>query len=146
MTQMSLSDLAEKMRGIDIAMLSTKTASGEIASRPMSNNGDVDYDGDSYFFTLGASRMVGDIEKDSRVSLAFSIEPGLLSGDGLFVAVEGKAQIIRDRASFEAHWAPDLDIWFEQGVDTPDLVMLRVHATRIKYWEGEEQGELAVPK
>ena len=145
MTQMSLSDLAEKMRGIDIAMLSTKTAGGEIASRPMSNNGDVDYDGDSYFFTLAASRMVGDIEKDARVSLAFSIEPGLLSGDGLFVAVEGEAQIIRDRASFEAHWAPDLDIWFEQGVDTPDLVMLRVHATRIKYWEGEDQGELSVP-
>ena len=53
MTQKSLADLATKMRGIDIAMLSTRTAGGEIASRPMSNNGDVDDDGDSYFFTWG---------------------------------------------------------------------------------------------
>jgi general stress protein 26 len=146
MTQKNLADIAAKMRGIDIAMLSTKTADGEIASRPMSNNGDVDYDGDSYFFTLAASRMVGDIEKDARVSLSFSIEPGLLSGDGLFVAVEGTAAVIRDKASFKRHWVPDLDIWFEQGVNTPDLVMLKVHATRIKYWKGEEQGELSVPQ
>ena len=37
MTQKSLADLATKMRGIDIAMLSTRTAGGEIASRPISN-------------------------------------------------------------------------------------------------------------
>jgi general stress protein 26 len=42
MTQKSLDDLATKMRGIDIAMLSTRTAGCEIASRPMSNDGDVD--------------------------------------------------------------------------------------------------------
>jgi general stress protein 26 len=141
---MSLSDLAEKMRGIDIAMLSTKTASGEIASRPMSNNGDVDYDGDSYFFALGSTQMVRDIEGDDRVSLAFSVEPGLFAGGGLFIAVEGKASIIRERSQFEAHWAPDLDAWFEQGIDTPDLVMLKVHAKRIKYWAGEEEGELSL--
>ncbi|MDP1908299.1 MAG: pyridoxamine 5'-phosphate oxidase family protein, partial [Hyphomicrobium sp.] len=89
MTQKSLADIAAKMRGIDIAMLSTKTEGGEIASRPMSNNGDVDYDGDSYFFTWDASRVVADIEGDDRVSLAFSVEPGLLTGGGLFVAEPG---------------------------------------------------------
>ena len=142
MTQKSLADLASKMRGIDIAMLSTKTAGGEIASRPMSNNGDVDYDGDSYFFTWDPSHVVTDIEADDRVSLAFSVEPGLLTGGGLFIAVEGKAQIIRDKAQFKAHWVPDLDAWFEQGADTPGIVLLKVHARRIKYWEGQEEGEV----
>ncbi len=145
MTQKSLADIAAKMRGIDIAMLSTKTAGGEIASRPMSNNGDVDYDGDSYFFTWDASRVVADIENDDRVSLAFSVEPGLLDGAGLFVAVEGKAAVIRDKAQFKAHWSPDLDTWFQQGIDTPGLVLLKVHARRIKYWEGEEEGEIELP-
>ncbi len=142
MTQKSLADLASKMRGIDIAMLSTKTAGGEIASRPMSNNGDVDYDGDSYFFTWDSSHVVTDIEADDRVSLAFSVEPGLLTGGGLFIAVEGRAQIIRDKAQFKAHWVPDLDAWFEQGVDTPGIVLLKVRARRIKYWEGQEEGEV----
>jgi hypothetical protein len=34
MTQKSLADIAVKMRGIDMAMPSTKTAGGEIATRP----------------------------------------------------------------------------------------------------------------
>ncbi len=75
-------------------------------------------------------------------SLAFSVEPGLLDGAGLFVAVEGKAAVIRDKAQFKAHWTPDLEVWFQQGIDTPGLVLLQVHARRIKYWEGEEEGEI----
>jgi general stress protein 26 len=51
MAEMTLSDIAEKMRDIDIAMLSTHTDGGIIASRPMSNNRDVEFDGDSYYFT-----------------------------------------------------------------------------------------------
>lgn len=142
MTQKNLVEIASKMRGIDIAMLSTKPSGGEIASRPMSNNGDVDYDGDSYFFALGDTRIVADIEADDRVSLAFSVEPGLLTGGGLFISVEGRASIIRDKAAFKAHWVADLDAWFERGIDTPGLVMLKVHAKRIKYWAGTEEGEV----
>jgi len=50
MTQLTLPELARKMAGIDFSLLQTH-AGGEIAGRPMSNNGDVDYDGDSWFFT-----------------------------------------------------------------------------------------------
>ncbi len=142
MTRKSLAEIAQSMRDIDIAMLSTKTQSGEIASRPMSNNSDVDYDGDSYFFTLSSSQMVADIAADDHVSLAFSVEPGLFSGGGLFIAVTGRAQVVRDKALFAAHWTPDLDAWFELGIDTPGLVMLHVQAVNIKYWEGEEEGEV----
>jgi general stress protein 26 len=144
MQQKTLSQLADRMRGIDIAMLSTKTADGRISSRPMSNNGDVDYDGDSYFFTRSGTRLVQEIEGDRQVSLSFSVEPGLLAGAGLFVAVEAIAEVIRDRQRFAEHWVPDLDAWFEQGIDTPDLVLLKVHAVRIRFWDGADQGELTV--
>lgn len=144
MTQKSLADVAEKMRGIDFAMLCTKTAGGDIASRPMSNNGDVDYDGDSYYFANGTARLVAEIERDPQVSLSFARPPGLLAGAPLFVAVVGEAQLIRDKTSFVAHWNSDLDAWFEQGIDTPGLVMVKVHAGRIKYWDGDDQGELVL--
>ena len=54
----SLADLAEKMRDIDFTMLSTRAEDGSIGSRPMSNNRDVDYDGDSFFFALEETRTV----------------------------------------------------------------------------------------
>jgi general stress protein 26 len=142
MAQKSLADISKKMSGIDIAMLSTKTENGQIASRPMSNNGDVEYDGDSYYFTWEQSRLVDDVKRDAQVSLAFSQAPGLLAGGGLYVAVEGRADIIRDKTQFEAHWNADLDSWFEQGVDTPGIVMVKVHAERIAYWDGQDQGEI----
>jgi general stress protein 26 len=52
--------------------------------------------------------------------------------------------VIRDQAQFVAHWVPDLEAWFEQGVDTPGLVLIKVHAKRIKFWEGEDEGEVTL--
>ncbi len=137
MADKTLSEIAEKMRGIDIAFLTTTTEDGDAAARPMSNNGDVDYDGDSFYFTYEESRTVSDIEDDEMVGLCFS------GKDGFYVAVSGEAELIREKAQFEAHWTPDLDKWFEDGVDTPGIVLIKVSADRIKYWDGEESGEVS---
>jgi general stress protein 26 len=144
MTQKSLSDIAEKMRDIDIAILSTRTEGGAIAGRPMSNNRDVDYDGDSYYFASDSTRMVSDIARDPKVGLGFQGKGGLLGRRPFHVAVEGQAQVIRDKGLFEDHWNSDLDHWFENGVDTPGLVMIKVHADRVHYWDGQDEGEVKV--
>lgn len=142
MADKTLSDIAEKMSGIDIAILSTHTEGGQIANRPMSNNGDVTYEGDSYYFTFENALTVRDIERDPRVALGFTGSDGIFTSNGLYIAVEGNAELIRDKAVFKAHWTPDLDEWFEQGVDTPGVVLIKVHATRVKYWDGMDQGEV----
>lgn len=137
----TLSDLAKRMAGIDIAILSTHTEGGEIANRPMSNNGDVAYDGTSHYFTFNSARVVRDIEQNPKVALGFTSEGGIFA-KGLYVAVEGRADLVRDKAEFRAHWTPDLDKWFDRGVDTPELVLIRVRASRITYWDGTEEGEV----
>ena len=134
----TLADIAEKMRDIDITMLSTRTEGGGIGARPMSNNRDVDYDGDSFYFTSEDTRMVQDISRDPQVGLSFQGKKGFA------VAVEGQAEIIRDKAEFKAHWQDNLGDWFEDGPDTEGLVMIKVHADRVHYWDGEENGELRV--
>lgn len=141
MSTASLDDIAEKMRGIDIAMLSTKTAEGTVATRPMSNNGDVAYDGTSYYFANGDARLVADIERDQNVALGFAGKPGLLSSPS-YIAVAGRAALVRDKRDFEDHWNPDLDAWFEDGIETPGLVMVKVTAERIKCWDRGEEAEL----
>lgn len=47
MGALTVSEIAEKMKDIDFCMLTTVTEGGQLSSRPMSNNRDVDYDGDS---------------------------------------------------------------------------------------------------
>jgi general stress protein 26 len=140
----NLEDLTERMRDIDFAMLSTHAPGGAIGARPMSNNREVDYDGDSWFFTWDEAQMVSDIGRDARVGLSFQGKSGLFGARPFFLAVEGDAEIITDRAQFEAHWTKDLDRWFKQGPDTPGVVLIRVRATRAHYWDGEDEGEVTL--
>ena len=140
----TLAELSEKMRDIDFAMLSTRTEGGAIAARPMSNNRQVDYDGDSWFFALDDTRTVGDIGRDPQVGLGYLGKSGVLGMRPFFVAIEGRGELIRDHAAFAEHWSTDLDRWFAQGIDTPGLVLIRVAAERLHYWDGEDEGELVI--
>jgi general stress protein 26 len=140
----SLSELAEKMKDIDFAVLSTRTDNGAIAARPMSNNREVEFDGDAFFFTCDETRTVADIERDPQVGLAYQSKSGMLGMRPFFLTVEGRAELIRDKARFEEHWTKDLDRWFEQGVDTPGLTLIKVKAQRMHYWDGYEEGEIKV--
>jgi general stress protein 26 len=144
MSEMTLSDLAKKIGDIDFTMLSTRAPGGEIAARPMSNNGDVEYDGDSWFFTWENAQMVDDIKRDPNVGLSLQGKSGLLGKPPIFIAVEATAELVRDKATFAAHWNTDLERWFNQGIDTPGLILIKAHAHRIKYWDGEEEGEVKV--
>src|SRR6185369_510445 len=139
----SIEEISKRMAGIDIAILSTHTEGGQIANRPMSNNGDVEYDGTSYYFTFEQARTVVDIQANPKVALGFTGEGGIFS-DAIYVAIEGNAELIRDKTIFKAHWTSDLDRWFDKGVDTPNIVLIKVKANRIAYWDGEEEGEVQV--
>ncbi len=141
MTSITLEQLSEVMREIDFCMLSTRSEGGQLASRPMSNNGDVEYDGDSWFFSYEDTKKILDIVMDANVSLTLTGEK-TQGRPGMFIAIQGEASLIKDRSSFDAHWANGLQSWFPEGVDTPGLILIKVHASRIQYWDGGDQGEI----
>lgn len=144
----TMSDISEAMRDIDFCTLSTIAANGAIASRPMSNNREVEYEGTSHFFTCADTRMVDDIARDSAVGLTYQGKAGLLGvvgKPGMFIHVEGEARVVRDKARFAEHWTNGLERWFAQGIDTPGLAMIEVAARRIHYWDGEDEGEVRLP-
>ena len=130
------------MRDIDFAVLTTKSKDGALAGRPMSNNREVEFNGDAYFFTCSDTRTVSDIERDSRVGLGYQGKSGMMGMKPFFLTVAGEAQLIRDKGQFEKHWTKDLDAWFKQGVDTPGLCLIEVRAQRLHYWNGYDEGEL----
>ena len=144
MSHWNASDISKKLRDIDFAMLMTHGEGGEITGRPMSNNRDVEYDGDSFFFTLEGADMVAHIERNAQVALSYAGSKGLWGKPPMFIAMQGVAELIRERSEFEKHWTEDVEQWFETGVDTPGLVLIKVHATRIHYWDGEDEGEIEI--
>lgn len=144
MAERTLREISESMRDFDFCMLTTVSDDG-LAGRPMSNNRDVEFDGDSYFFSDGDSRTVKDLERDPRVALALQGSGGLLGvvgKPGMFIAIEGTAEIIRDQARFADHWRDELERWWPQGIGTPGLTLIKVAADRLHYWDGGDEGEL----
>lgn len=142
MSELSLADLSKKMAKLDFAMLATQSGNGDISARPMSNNGDVAYQGDSYFFAYADTRKVADIRANPRVGLSYTGAIGMLGGPPVFVDVAGVADLIQDKSRFAAHWTSDLDRYFPDGIDTPNIVLIHVRAERIRYWDGSDEGEI----
>ena len=142
MSHLKLGEISEKMRDMDFTVLTTRSEGGALAGRPMSNNRQVEFDGDSYFFTCADTRTVADIERDPKVGLAYQGKSGMLGMKPFFLTVEGQAELIRDKARFAEHWTKDMEVWFKQGIDTPGLTLIKVHAERLHYWDGFDEGEL----
>jgi general stress protein 26 len=138
----SLPELAAAMRAIDFTMLTTRGESGALNSRPMSNNRDVEFDGDSWFFTYADTAKVADIRRDPAVALTLQGASGEGGRPGIFLFIEGEAELIDDKARFAEHWQDDLQRWFPQAIDTPGMMLIKARAGRICYWDGEDQGEV----
>lgn len=142
----TIDDLAERMRDLDFCVMTTKAADGTLPGRPMSNNRDVAFDGDSWFFADDSARLTDEIVADPDVSLSFQGKAGMLGMRPLFIVIEGRAELIRDRARFAEHWTKDLERWWPEGIDTPGLLLVKVRARRAHYWDGEDEGEVPLAR
>ncbi|MEO6042105.1 MAG: pyridoxamine 5'-phosphate oxidase family protein [Croceibacterium sp.] len=140
----SLADISAALRDIDFCMLVSRAEDGSLGGRPMRNNRGAAFDGTSWFYADERYRSVADIERDPAVGLSYHGSAGLMGGagrPGLFVHIEGRANLVRDRGALAEHWDTGLDRWFPQGADTPGLVLIEVRAQRVHYWDGTDEGE-----
>ena len=80
--------IAELLKDIDICMFVTR-ADGTMRGRPMSNNGKVEYDGDSWFVSYRETPKIEEIEADPRVELAY-----VATERGAWVSIEGQAEVV----------------------------------------------------
>lgn len=121
-------DIAEAMSKIDICMMQTVGEHG-LNSRPMSNNGTVEYDGDNWFFSRNDSTKNQEITNDDRVNLLFSDKDTMN-----FISVWGKGTIVDDIAIKKKLWQPDFAQWFDAGPEDPSVTLIKVTAERIQTW------------
>lgn len=125
-----LQTVRELIKGIDFGMLTTVQADGSLHSRPMSVNGDIEFDGDLWFFTLGSSHKAHEVEREHQVNVSFA-NPESQS----YVSISGLAILVRDKAKIQELWTPALKAWFPDGVDTPDIALVKVEAKQAEYWD-----------
>jgi general stress protein 26 len=121
--------VAGLIKDINIAMLTTEAEDGLLHSRPMATQ-KMEFDGTLWFFTGLNTGMVSEIDWNPEVNLSYA-QPS----DTRYVSVSGTAEVVNDRAKMEELWNDIYKAWFPQGLDDPDLCLLRVEATFAEYWD-----------
>lgn len=121
--------VAELVDQARICMLTTMTADGRHVSRPMALQ-DVEFDGDLWFFALDDSAKATEITAHSQVNVAFA-DPDHQA----WTSVSGTATLVHDRATMESLWSAPLKVWFAEGLDTPGITLIKVHAETAEWWE-----------
>ncbi len=122
--------LRDLVKEIDFCMLTTITENGSLHSRPMSVNGEIEPNGDLWFFTYADTAKVTEVDRIEQVSVSFSAPE-----KQRYVALSGTAQTIRDRAKMQELWKPELKAWFPQELDEPEIALLKVTVETAEYWD-----------
>lgn len=110
-----------------ITMLTSIDQDGNLRSRPMTLQ-EIDNDGCCWFLADSKTSTVSEIRDIARVNISLTHEES-------YVSISGRAAIMVDRKKAEQLWRPEYKIWFPEGLEDSDLVLLRVSIDYAEYWD-----------
>ena len=126
--------LAELMKGIRFAMLTTMEDDGVLHSRPMTTQ-EVEFDGDLWFFTKAHAPKVEEAEQHRQVNVSFAD-----SEKNKFISASGTAILVRDKAKMQELWKVPYKLFFPQGLEDPEIALMKVSVEKAEYWDSAPTG------
>ena len=118
--------LKSLLESFDTAMLVTEDGD-ELHARPMAV-ADLEEASTLWFVTSRETPKSYEIQRDRRVSVTFQ-------SSARYVALSGVADLVDDRARIHRLWKPSWRVWFPNGADDPQLVLIRVTVTDAELWD-----------
>jgi general stress protein 26 len=119
--------LYDLLKDFSTAMLVSHDAGGRMHARPMAI-ADLRPDADAYFATSITTPKVQEVQNAPDVLVTFQSATQ-------FASVIGTATIVKDRQLIERLWSEEWRVWFPEGKDAPDLVLIRVEAREGEFWD-----------
>lgn len=136
----AIGKLQELIKGQNICLFGTRLTRHPINVRPMSTQ-QVDDEGAFWFLSGASSEKNRDIMENAHVQL-FYANPG----SSEFLTVYGTCGIVTDREHIKEHWSSLAKAWFPEGVDDPDITLLRVAPEEAHYWDTKNGKAIAFLK
>lgn len=125
----AVAEIRDVAKSARVCLFGTSVERAPLTVRPMTVQ-TVDDAGNLWFLSSRSSQTNQEIEADPRVQLLFA-NPG----SSEFMTLQGHAIVSDDRALREDHWTPIAKTWFNEGVDDPDLTVIKVTANEGYYWD-----------
>lgn len=118
-------ELIEEIRTV---MLVTSDTDGLMQARPMSV---LAVEGDTvWFFADANSPKIFEIDQDQGVLLT-AAHPSRQD----YVSARGVARVVQDMAKKKQLWTEMARLWFPNGVESPNLVLIAVDLIGAEYWD-----------
>lgn len=125
----SIEKLASLLKDIKFTMFTTREGSGRLVSRPMATQS-VEFDGELWFFTRKSSSLCAEIWLNPQVNLGYASP-----SSNRYVSVCGRADQVNDGAKIKELWNPILRAWFPDGLEDPELTLVKVTVDSAQYWD-----------
>ncbi|MDB4942093.1 MAG: ral stress protein 26 [Labilithrix sp.] len=119
--------LIEAVKKLDTVMLTTAATDGTMHARPMAV-ADAGEGGEIWFVTGKQSEKTHEAASDSAA---------LVTGQqgSLYLTLNGRVEVVEDRARIKALWREPWRAWFPDGVDDPGITLLRLRPEHGEYWD-----------
>ncbi len=119
------------IKDIKVAMMATWDRDRhEAHARPMMALQRDEFDSTLWFFTGKDSRKAEEVGSAHEALLTYADPKGQA-----YVSVSGSAVLVDDRTRIAELWTDYAKIWFPDGVDDPNLTLLRFEAEQAEFWE-----------
>lgn len=119
------------IKDIKVAMMATWDEDSHKAhARPMMALETDEFDGTLWFFTSRDSRKAQEVSESHEALLNYAEPKGMN-----YVSVSGQATLVDDREKIVELWTDYARIWFPDGIDDPNLTLLRFDADEAEFWE-----------
>lgn len=125
----NITRLRDLIQDVEIAMFTTLDPDGSLRSRPMVTQND-EFRGELWFFTSNRSGKIQSIENDQHVNVSYA-DPKRQK----YVSITGRAEHVHNRTKMEDLWSPALKAWFPDGLEDPEITLIRVKVESAEYWD-----------
>lgn len=125
----NLAKLRELVEDIKVACLVTIDSNDALHARPMATQA-LDSDAELWFFTNDYSAKVDNVRLHPQVCVSYAAPD-----KNRYVSISGTAELVRDADKIRELWTPMLKAWFPQGVEDPDLALIRIDIVSAQYWD-----------
>jgi general stress protein 26 len=132
--------IKELAKNADICMFTTSLSQLPLTARPMSTV-DVDAEGNIWFISMRSSAKNREINADERVQLFYASR-----NSNEYLSVFGDASIVFDKELFKEKWVPEAKAWMENGVDDPEMSLIKVTPVDSYYWDTKHNKLVALVK
>lgn len=126
---LDIHELANALPKGEVVMLTSQALDGRLNARPMLLQ-DVDAGGSLWFFIGRSSSAAEEIKVSHQVAVVHADE-----AEKRYVALTGKAWLVDDLRRAQDLWQGDVAHWFPQGIEDPDLTLLRIDPQTAERWE-----------